>query len=214
MQKKLVNEEQRLVMKFANLNHPRFTALKDTDMDTEDDNDGNSSSDSEDNENEIIKWRGILGLLCTRIFHLMKQDMCSNKSTIIRQVKSIITSSFTLNSTIIHENYNKLHNGDKLLESIYYIGGWLLRACMKASKRRRESLGDMMMDLVERTIELGDAKNNNNNLPVKKVERTQEFGALNFISSEFFDFILQFEHVFVLTLKPNVFSCSWSRYYH
>ena len=113
MQKKLVDREQRLSEKLAN---SKFIMFLDTPQD--------GAIDKQDK----YKWLSILGFLSTRVFHLIKQDMCTNRSSMMKQVKSTVISAFTVPIETVIQNFVQLEQGQKIQESVYYVAGWLLHA--------------------------------------------------------------------------------------
>ena len=183
MQRRLVEIEEELVNEFAEKTKEQFI-------------DGGN-----DKEKEYF-YRAFLGILCTTVFELVKSDMCNSRSSVIIHIKESIDESFSLGFYLLENKFAAHKNGGLIKESVYYIAGWLMHACMKNSRQRRDELSKCMIDLYElSTVKEGDT--DLSTLPTRKVINTMEFGGLHFVSRSFYELIIRFEYVFITNLTPT-----------
>ena len=197
MQKELVKVERKHIYQFANDKYMPFVVL------------AGDHQESYKDQLLIGKWKGLLQVLARTVIDLVKHDMCSGVASSLLDIKEVVSNAFVVEDSVMLESFNNLRAGEALKESLYYISGWHLTACLKAGKRmtrKKEiipgSLGARLMELFENhTLE----KDSDQlvDLPTAKVTRSEMFGGLQVCTSAYFHFILRLEYVFVKLLSPS-----------
>ena len=136
------------------------------------------------------------------VIDAVKADLCKNYSHSMKSVKGIVDHAFgdTDDATIL-ESYTKLEHQVKVKETIYYISGWLLSSCKKASKQRNDDMANVMNDLCKQAVGKESAKQHD--MSLMKMDRTEKHNALFYVSPAFFHLVLRFELIFVQTLQLN-----------
>lgn len=182
MQRKLLCHEEELAQQFATNSTSHFVG-------------------EEDNE-RCYFYIGLLGILCTTVFEIIKSDLCFNRSSSLIQLQQSVITSMTLHPQILHKKFIELQNGKDITESVYYIAGWLIQSCNKASQQQRDDLQKCMVDLYKNsTLEKGASELSL--LPTKKVNEIIEFDGLHYVSSSFYNLVLRLEYVFIINLHPT-----------
>ena len=115
-------------------------------------------------------------------------------------MKRIVKRAFVIDLAIIREEQNIQQSGR---ESLYYITGWLLRAALKAAKRREEQVREQLNMLVSKASYSREKAVEHSDLPTAKVERVELFGGLAYANEDFFNFVERLEFIFRSTLTPE-----------
>jgi ribosomal protein L12E/L44/L45/RPP1/RPP2 len=146
-------------------------------------------------------WKGVLRLHATNFLRIVKQEMCHDMTTGGKRVKEIVKFAFGNQIVDVRRDLNMRLSGK---EGLYYIAGWLLRASIKAAKKREKNVAEQLNVLVSKSSSMKDAALMNNNLPTAKVEMVERFGGLRYVNEDFFSFVERLEYVFRNTLTPEL----------
>ena len=93
-----------------------------------------------------------------------------------------------------------LGDGNRLVETLYYISGWTIVALRKIADRRKEEVALCIRYFCNTCCTIGSVAKDKG-LPTGKVDRVMAFGALTFVNSDYFKFITRMENVFVHCLS-------------
>ena len=91
----------------------------------------------------------------------------------------------------------------KVLETLYYILGFMLNSMRKLSLRMSEQISDSFRYLHNKCKIIQVIAKNNVDLPREKVDCIIAFGGLTYPSADFFEFSLRIENVFVSCLSEQ-----------
>ena len=145
--------------------------------------------------------KGVIRLHTTNFIRIIKREMCHDITTGSTKLKSIVRHAFeTKLSELMSEGIMRLSGR----ESLYYITGWLLRAALKAAKRREKEVKEQLRVLVVNGSSTRELAVDNNDLPTMKVEQVEKFGGLSYATNDFFVFVQRLEYVFIHTLTPEL----------
>ena len=146
-------------------------------------------------------WKGVLRMHATNFLRIVKQDMCHDMTTGGNRVKEVVKYAFGSSIDDIRGDLKMRQSGK---EGLYYIAGWLLRASIKAAKRREQNVADQLNVLESKSSLKREMALENANLPTAKVEMVERFGGLQYVNEDFFSFVERLEYVFRNALTPEL----------
>lgn len=136
--------------------------------------------------------KSLIGLLASEFVQLLEFGVVKGDTNVEKRAREILAVPVDVGALPRLE-----------AETLYYLAGWSVFACKKASKGRKGKLGDTLKNLAKGAMVERETAKCDNRLPCDKTEETEKYDGLTYVSFEFFGFFVTIESIHKEMLKPS-----------
>ena len=133
---------------------------------------------------------------------LIKQEICHELSDAKNMFKETICVDFSSSSIDIKCLFDSLKNSDNICSTVHHLD-WYNHECKRTAPKIKDDFMTVLEQFFDYFLDDKESAIENENLLTERVRKTEKFGGLKFVNTDYFLFILRIKSVFIKFLTMN-----------